>query len=321
MEIGQYIGKFLVKNNYCSLSGLGVFELKKNAASVRSSENTVAPPTHVISFTPVGSIDDSFASFIANRENVSISNASNNIKDYCISAKQELQTTGHFTIEHLGKLVMTNNKISFVQSSDLDLGYEPVSMPAAEQKISSTSKSESGDKLDFSYPPSGYSTPTKSSSVMKYVMLGGLALLLLGGVYMAYDYYQKNKIDTEDLLNPTVSVPNTDTTNANSNGNVAISDTTAQSSSSDTTTMTVTSPAPVSPGAHLVAVFTFNNEAAAAAKAKKLNNYGNKATVNRKDSTNFVVTLEATHALGDTTLLVDSLRKFFNPKGNVYIWK
>lgn len=316
MEIGQYIGKFLVKNNYCSLSGLGVFELKKNTASVRSSDNTVTPPSHVISFTPVGSIDDSFASFIANRENVSISNASNNIKDYCIQAKQELQNTGHFTIEHLGKLVMSNNKVSFIQSSDLDLGYEPVAMPTAEIKTNTTTKTESGDKLDFSYPPSGVGNTTKSSPVMKYVMLGGLGLLLLGGVYMAYDYYQKNKVDTEALLNPPAAETNASTAPTEENAQVANTDSTQNIATNTASTTTA-----VSSGAHLVAVFTFNNEAAATAKAKKLNNYGNKASVNRKDSTNFVVTLEATHAQGDTTLLVDSLRKFFNPKGNVYIWK
>ena len=38
MEIGKYIGKFLIKNKYCSLSGLGVFELKKIPAYEQKGE-------------------------------------------------------------------------------------------------------------------------------------------------------------------------------------------------------------------------------------------------------------------------------------------
>ena len=316
MDIGQYIGKFLVKNKYCSLSGLGVFELQKNAASIRHQDNTVAPLSHLITFNPVGSIDDSFASFIASRENVSISNASNNIKEYCIKAKQELNETGQFNIEHIGKLTLSNQKISFTQSSDLDLGYEPVAMPAAEIKTNAT-KSNGDEKLDFSYPPSSKNYQTKSTPVMKYVMLGGVALLLLGGVYMAYDYYQKNKIDTDELVRTNSTPAPSDQTTTNTSS--IPTDTSSQAASVNTPS-TNNTPS-VSPGSHLVAVFSFSTQAAADAKAKKLTNYGNKASVIQKDSANFVVTLEASHPLGDTTRLVDSLRKFFNPKGNVYIWK
>jgi hypothetical protein len=70
-----------------------------------------------------------------------------------------------------------------------------------------------------------------------------------------------------------------------------------------------------------VAIFTFTTEAAASAKANKLNGYGNKASVSQIDNSKFVVAIEASHPLGDTVRLVDSLRKFFNPKGNVYILK
>ena len=319
MDIGKYIGKFLIKNNYCSLSGLGVFELKKTPSNINSSEGNVTPPSYQISFTPVGSIDDSFASFIANSENVSISNSSNNIKEYCIKVKEELNHTGSFTIDHLGKLTMSNNKITFQQSSDLDFGYEPVSIPTVESKVSTTDiKPENGSKLDFSYPPAHPSYRGKSSGMSKIFLLALLGILILLGAYFSYDYYKNNATVRDIKTEQTpIEIPSTVDT-------LLHQDTTALASSNRPTTDSSTTSAPIAAptaaNAHIVAVFSFTTEAAAQAKATKLKNYGNLAAVTPINN-EFIVTIEATHALNDTTLLVDSLRRFFNPKGNVYILK
>jgi nucleoid DNA-binding protein len=319
MDIGKYIGKFLIKNNYCSLSGLGVFELKKTNATVNNADNTVSPPTYSISFTPVGSIDDSFASFIANHENVSISNASNNIKEYCIKVKEQLSQTGSYTIDHLGKLSSNNNKITFQQSSDLDMGYEPVALPIADVKpTQSEVKASNGEKLDFSYPPSHTSYRGKPNFPVKYLAIAIAAVLVLAGAYFGYDYYQNNA--NLDSITPSQEVSNAPV----AQNNTPVIDTNAVSArpASDTNSMASTPAAPaLSPGAHRVAIFTFTTESAASAKANKLNGYGNKASVSQIDSSKFVVAIEASHPLGDTVRLVDSLRKFFNPKGNVYILK
>jgi hypothetical protein len=322
MDIGKYIGKFLIKNNYCSLPGLGVFKLKKVAGSILKSEGTVTPPTHQISFTPVGSIDDSFASFIANFENVSISNASNNIREYCIKVKEELNHTGSFEIDHLGKFSFINQKIAFQQSADLDLGHQPVGIPTLDQKVSvPETKTEKGDKLDFSYPPAQASYHGKSSSASKYIIGGVLLTLLLAGAYFGYDYY-KNNATTSEEINPTPASTNVNAVSDTSQVNNS-TDSSSMRPASDTSTI-VTNNAPIatpSPGAHQVAVFTFTTEAAATAKAAKLKNYGNNASVSKVDSAKLIVAIEASQPQGDTTRLVDSLRKFFNPKGNVYILK
>jgi nucleoid DNA-binding protein len=118
MDINKYIGKFLLKNKYCSLPGLGVFDLKKEGAQTNVSSETISAPVYKITFTPVGSIDDTFASFIATAENVSISNASNNIKEYCKNVKEELAKSGKYDIEFLGRFSLSNNKIIFHQSDD-----------------------------------------------------------------------------------------------------------------------------------------------------------------------------------------------------------
>lgn len=289
MDIAHYIGKFLVRQQYCSLSGLGVFELKKLPAALRPSEGTIVPPKYQVSFTPVGRIDDSFASFIAGHENVSINNATNNIKEYCASVKRQLSEHGQMTIPGLGRLIMQGEKINFEQSGDLDLGYESVPVPAPELKTA-TSQTESG-KLDFSYPPA----PRKrgSSTLLRLLLTAMAAVLLIGGLYLVLRSRSKHAGGESDNA---TGVPATD------NPVVAASE-------------QATGPT----GTWKVAVYTFRSEKEATRKAKKLTKNGNNAAVARTDSTHFLVTLEASHPQGDTARLVDSLRKFFNPKGKVYI--
>lgn len=291
MDIAQYIGKFLVRQQYCSLSGLGVFELKKLPAAVKPSEGSIAPPKYQVSFTPVGSIDDSFASFIAGHENVSINNATNNIKEYCASVKQQLGEHGQVAVPGLGRLTMQGGKISFEQSGDLDLGYEPVPVPAPELKTATT-QTESG-KLDFSYPPA----PRKrgNGNMLRNLAIAGAALLVIGGIYLAYTYSSRSEREGSENES-TTSVP-----------------------AAENPAAAAPEPVAAPTGIWKVAVFTYNSESAATAKANKLTKYGNTAAVARLNSTHFVVTLEASHPQGDTTRLVDSLRKFFNPKGQVYI--
>ena len=69
-----------------------------------------------------------------------------------------------------------------------------------------------------------------------------------------------------------------------------------------------------------IAVFSTTVQATADAKAKKWKNYGNLTDVQQMGD-QVVVTMIASHPTNDTTLLIDSLRRFFNPKGNVYILK
>lgn len=326
MEIGKYIGKFLIKNKYCSLSGLGVFELKKIPAYEQKGE--INNPAHQVTFTPIGSIDDTFASFIASFENVSISNAANNIKEYCRSAKEEIAKTGKFEIENLGKLSSSNGKLVFHQNSDLDLGLASVPVTPIEIK---TINPETQEKIkeDFSYPPAN-TTYLRSKQVnWTKIVVPILGVVVLGVAgYFGYNYYKNNLsnsneptvTETPAIQIDTIATPIVDTAAPLANDTTLQHDTTlAQTPTAMDTVAKPTQPLPVGKE-YKVSVFTFDNEASATAKVNKLNGYGNKASVVNANG-QFIVALMASNPINDTTKLVDSLRRFFNPKGQVHIIK
>jgi nucleoid DNA-binding protein len=326
MDINKYIGKFLLKNKYCSLPGLGVFDLKKEGAKHNSSTETISAPQYKITFTPIGSIDDTFASFIATAENVSISNASNNIKEYCKSVKDEIAKTGKYDIEYLGRFSMSNSKIAFHQSDDLDLGVEPAPLAPLVEKLKSAETIE--NKPDYSYPPANRRSET---SILKIILPIALLGLLAAGAYFGYEFYQKSKSaaaeeavvplpePTEVDTMPTSIIPDSlKVTDSLTNLNDTLSQV---NPNSPTTSNTTPNAAPVAAGkGYNVAILSYDNEASAISKANKLKNYGNNANVISSNG-RFVVVINASHPMNDTTLLVDSLRRFFNPKGPVYIMK
>lgn len=321
MEIGKYIGKFLLKNKYCSLPGLGVFELKKASATYNASQSEIESPSYVISFSPIGSIDDTFASFIASHENVSISNASNNIKEFCKIVKEEVFKTGSFEIEHLGRVINVNGKLGFKQSSDLDLSYAPVPAPVAEIKTATTTEAP----IDYSYPPAPSSLARKKNKNGLKLALGGLAIVLLGGIgYFGYSYWQNHKevsMETPEMEAPalhfdTTSAPQPVVNDSLTNATRSDSNTTPTNVDTAHSTPAV---ATVSPGKlYQVVLMATANEAAANARSKQLNNYGHQTQVVKRDSS-FLVTINASHVSNDTTILVDSIRRVFSPKTKMYI--
>jgi len=315
MDINKYIGKFLIKNKYCSLTGLGVFDLKKEAARPNSANETISAPVYVIKFTPVGSIDDTFASFIASAENVSISNASNNIKEYCNMVKNELAKTGKYDIEFLGTFSLSNNKISFQQSSALDLGTEPAPLPPLIDKSKSP---EGSGKTDYSYPPANRK---REVPILKIMVPAVLLILLLTAAYFGYDYYQNNKASEESFI-PETSSTHADTmeTILDTTGLHASNLNRIDSTNTTDTSLNTVSPASVSGGLYNVVVLSYENEGMAIAKANKLKNYGNNASVSNRDG-RFLVVIHASAPMNDTNRLVDSLRRFYNPKGPVFIMK
>jgi nucleoid DNA-binding protein len=316
MDISKYIIKFLIKNRYCSLPGLGSFEVEKKSAAISKQDGEITPAKFEIKFSPLGSIDDTFASFIANHENVSISNTSNNIKEFCRSVKEEIAQNGKFTIENLGYLLMQNNKIAFVQTDELDMGLSALPLPPIDTNL----KNNANKKLDFSYPSSYTSYRRKKLSVGKFVLPALLIILIATGCYFAYTYIAENQKSEQPAAESNTTLPlqkdsaavNVKADSVQTNKDSAIAPSAAPAN-----------PQPAANGTnplYKVAIFQTASEATAKAKATKWQNYGNLTEVQNVNG-NFIVSILASHPANDTTLLVDSLRRFFNPKGQVFILK
>lgn len=314
MDIAPYIVKFLIKNRYCSLPGLGDFELIKTAAAIKKESGEIIPAKFEVKFSSLGAIDDSFASFIAGFENVSISNTSNNIKKFCAHAKEEILQNGKFTITHLGYLTMQNGKITFQQTEELDMGASALPLPEIDTKL----KSNSNKKLDFSYPAArsiSYNKRKGNQSKMLIPIIAVLVLLL--AAFFVYRYIANNH--HESTTEPQSSILTPSTNSATNHTTDSASNSTTPSDTNQTNPQTApSSPIVSNNGLYKVATFTFNDSMTANAKVKKLISFNNKVEIVTKDG-KFLVVILASHPQNDTAKLVDSLRKFFNPKGQVFL--
>ncbi|NDC42506.1 MAG: hypothetical protein EBZ77_13325, partial [Chitinophagia bacterium] len=139
MDIAKYIGQFLLKNNYCYIHGLGNLELVKKPAV--HDGKTLLPPSYEVVVTSGGSIDDSFANFIATNEQISISKAANALRDFSMQARTDLAAGRDVEVEGLGKFIEERSKIRFI--TDPGFRFAPVGIPALknsrqieEQKVS-----------------------------------------------------------------------------------------------------------------------------------------------------------------------------------------
>jgi hypothetical protein len=320
MDISKYIGLYLVKNGYCSLPGLGTLSLEKIGAK-RFDATTIDPPKYNITFNAVGSIDDKFPHFIAINENISTNNATNAISVFGREVKEEIANNRPFVLEGLGRYTNVNGKMFFQQNSDLDLSEFTVVVPENVQPIVDNTRVNQADKdvtqtIDFK---TVLNNPIKEStfSIGKVLLpIGLLAVLAVGG-YFGYNYLKNSQnkqiaqvpvVDT----NVVVSTPITDSAIVDSAKVIPTDSLNTAVTKVDSVNKAATAPVASGP-AMKVAILTYRTEMEANAKSKKLTSYGNNTNVLKVDSVNYQVVLNLATTNRAPEMIIDSLRKFFNP--------
>lgn len=321
IHVEDYISGFLLKNKYCAISGLGNLELKRESAARFTDNSGLTPPNYNISFSPVGVIDDAFATYIANHENVSISKASNDIKTFSQAVKAEMQKTGRYEIDGVGHFTYKNETITFFQDETLDLERDPIPLYTGESSEEAAeganlANAENFKDLDYTHAEKGMSKP-RLATLLKYL----LGLLLLIGLaaagYFGFRYYENN-IKSSSTGEEAVTVEEYETGESDDttyNGDEALESGSVASEDGETA-----APVTTAEGEFKVAVLSYDNAVSAKVKADKLLTYGNKASTYKKGDRHFVL-ISAAHSSKDTVLLKDSLRKFFNPSGTPFIVK
>ncbi len=321
IQIENYLSSFLLKNKYCAISGLGTLTLVRNAAIVRPEEGDVYPPDYEISFKPIGVIDDGFATFIANHENVSISKASNDIKTFSQDVKHELRKRGRYDLDGVGYFTYKNDNIQFYQDDTLNLEQEPIKIyqERSAEDEETLADAKSFKDLNYTHSEKGMGRP-KTGTLIKYL----LALLLLIGLaaaaYFAYNYFKDRRAaDTaQDGVANIEEYETGESDDTTFNGNEALEVTEGTEDNGETSTSTTVARAGA--GEYNIAVLSYDNKVSATVKAEKLSTYGNKASVMQKGDRHYVV-ITAAHPTNDTTVIKDSLRKFFNPSGAPFVVK
>ena len=317
MDISKYIGLYLVKNGYCSLPSLGTLQLEKVGAK-RFDATTIDPAKYIINFSAVGSIDDKFPHFIAMNENISTNNATNAISVFGKEVKEEVAAYRPYVLSGLGRFINNNGKIDFQQQSDFDFSEfavalpEPVAPIVDNTRVAQTEK-DMASNLDFK---TVMNNPQKEASFnfAKVLLPIGLLTVIAVGGYFGYDYLKKSQssnpiVPTTDTI-VQVAIPIIDT--AIKDSNATILDANATKATGDSTNPA----APIANGSSIkVAILTYNTQSAADAKAKKLANFNpnNITSVNKLDSATYQVVITLPNTDKPVAMVVDSLRKFFNP--------
>lgn len=323
MDIAKYVGLFLLKNEYCYLPGIGTLQIIKRTATFnKETLNTEAPGYEVVFVKGSGSIDDTFANFIANNERISIAQAANHLKDFCAYSKAELVEGRDVQIHGVGKFVGKNNGTEIYFETDADLRIQGKQIPyfkisnAVVEKKNEEKIATIIEQTNFKQPKADEEIVIKPAQVNwgKIAILSAIILAVLG--FVAYLIAsratavaevpveeQVQEAPIEDIA-PTVTdtVTTTDTTSTAPVASPAVS----------TTTNTA--------GGLQVVINSYNNQERADSRAKKLSSYGHNTAVVTvpNDSLGYKVIVNIASPNADKQVTVDSLKRLLNPNGNVY---
>ncbi len=307
------------------MASLGTFNLQKKAAQLQ--DGSMSAPKYILTYQQIGSIDDSFATYIANIENVSIAKASNEISFFGKAVKDDLKRGMKVDLNNLGSLTMQNEQISFQQSPDLNLEFQDLELPVPHFENLSKNETEIPNsflseqkKVEYVAPEQQITKVRSKNAMLKYLIIT-LGLLSLGFIsFFGFKYFLENKAtllpNNEPAKEEVVVADNAEIDSSFNNNEALENDSLLNSPNKDTSLVkpTTAETAPLAPGEYRVAVKSYLDKAAADKKSTQLNSYNNKTEV-LTSGTEYLLVVRATSTSGDTVLLKDSLRKFFNPSG------
>ncbi len=302
MDIAKYIGLFLLKNRFCYVHGLGNIELKKRAATYDGT--ALQAPSYEVVVTPGGSIDDNLANFIATNEQISISKAANELREYSIQTKKDIADGKEVQLPGIGKFIDEGGKVKFI--TDANFKYTPTGIPVI--KNSKQLEEQNARPVHKpSYPP-----PHKADSINWSMVILAIVLVIIiaGGIYGIY-YYTSHSSD-----NSSSTVTVTDTVAAVT---PPVADTAM--AKTDTVAMPGTQPAPVDTMQVIPykwVIGSYRSMDKADKRKKNINMPG--VEVAQKDSSNFFVVVTVSSRMVDTLHVKDSLKRYFG-YNNIMIYK
>lgn len=308
MDIAKYIGLFLLKNNFCYIHGLGNLELKKKSASYDGQ--ALQAPTYEVVVTLGGSIDDNLANFIATNEQISISKAANALRDFSTKSREELAEGKEVPITSLGKFVEANGRITFI--TDPQFTYAPPSIPSIKSATRSTvipktatTTTQTGGSA-YTYHPEDDNTTDSGINWGKIVLVGALAVVVIAAIIFGINYMQPQAVPpaepepiTTDSIQTLPVVQDT----------AVVTPTPAE---------TATNSAITEANGTLqfdVILKTYPDSAKAAKRVAQLVSYGNNVSMAAAGDGNYYVVMPVSAAATDTTRILDSLKRTFNPQG------
>jgi len=325
MDIGKYVGLFLLKNEFCYLPGFGSLQVIKRATVFNKETQKTEAQGYEVSFVRGGgAIDDTFANFIANNERVSIAHAANHLKDYCTFIKMEFNEGNDVLIPGIGKFICNPEKdeILFVTDADLiiqgrQIPYFKVSNEVVEKK-KEDSLSSIIQKTTFSEPKSSDEIVIKPAQVNwgKVALVCGAVVLIIGIV--VFIIMQMSKSNDADITPPVVQETQTIIEDKIDQPTQNIVPATISDTNQSPQVNTATN------NGIKIIVNSYTTKERAEARMKRLvsYSYSNLETVEHgTDSLKYHVVININEPVQDIDRTVDSVKKLLNPNGNVRLLK
>jgi len=301
MDIANYIGLFLLKNQFCYIHGLGNMELKKIPA--RYDGQALLSSSYDVVVTPGGSIDDNLANFIATNEQISISKAANELREFSIKTRKEIAEGREVIIPHIGKFVEENGKVKFI--TDPNFSYVPAGIPVI-RNSRQLEEQNSKPAHKPSYPP-----PHKADSVnWSMVILAVVLVIIIGGGAYGIWYYTTRS----DNASATAQIPAKDTvvkSHVQGADSALIKKDTAISAA-------LPAPDTLKINPYKMVIGDYRTKDRADRRVKNLNMQN--LEVAQKDSSDYLVLVTVNCRMADTTHVEDSLKRYFGYK-NLMIYK
>ena len=298
MDIAKYIGLFLLKNNFCYLHGLGNLELKKKPASYDG--DALHAPEYDVVLTPGGSIDDTLANFIATHEQTSISKAANALREFSTATRAELAAGKEIELPGIGKFTEQGGGVRFVANPHLQHVPPPVPMLRMSKRLE--------EAPDFRRDPIDASSADSGSIAWgRIALLGILAAAIIVGVIFGIRYFNASA--------PVPIVKDTAVVRPAIPPNVVTVPVDTVSIARPDTAYNMSVPVVSAGDGYQVVLNTYPTRNAANKRMATLNGNGNDVTLIARDSATYFVVMHIAATPADTTHMLDSLRRFFNPKG------
>lgn len=316
MDITRYIGLFLLKNNFCYIHGLGNLALKKRPAA--PDGETLKGPEYEVQLTPTGSIDDNLANFIAVNEQISIAKASNALRDFSIHARAELLEGREVIIPALGRFVQKDNIIRFI--TDPHLQYSPPAIPTV--RIAKKTEEKEEKKITPRHTNQDVTRARSANRAQTFIWILILAIVA-AGIIFGIKFISEQASTSAPISEPSTGPQTVEPAPIDP---YAMPDTVMpEQETAITDANTPADAGPVTTAdnqiSYEVIINEYDNFQRAEKREKQLTSFGNKVRMRTKDSASFYIVMPMTTAAADTTQVMDSLRRLFNPQGVLHIYR
>ncbi len=321
MDIAKYIGLFLLKNKSCYIHGLGNLELSRKPATYVNK--TLVSGAYEVNVVPAGTIDESLANFIANTEQISISKATAALKGFSAETKKQIEAGQYVHIPAFGKFAETNGKLQFITSPQLQFAPAPIpaervaprrtdNTPAAAPSQPVAAPIPTPPAIDTSSPFDDESEGTRLNWPRILLVL---ALLVATAAIAIFGYrYVKNRsknnapIVNQDSIATVTATPSID--------EGTVMDTTqAESIAVKDSVSPAIQPANGALVNFKVILNVYDERAKAEKRLQRLRSFGNKVDLIAEDSNTYFIIMPVSAPAKDTSRILDSLERNFNPDG------